>query len=77
MFFFWLKENTIPYRTHFDPHISEFKGYDLQVYFFPGKGVVEAVSWGDSTPFWRDQRVEARRAKPCGEWWRKPIGEDS
>ena len=28
-FFFWLKENTIPYRSHFDAHGSKLKGYVL------------------------------------------------
>lgn len=44
--FFVVTENTIPYRAHLDPHASKLKGCDLQVYFVPGNGVVEAVSLG-------------------------------
>lgn len=42
-----LKENSIPYRAHFDLHASKLKGCNLQLYFVPGKDVVEAVSVGE------------------------------
>lgn len=47
IFFFMLKENSIPYRAHFDLHASKLKGCNLQLYFVPGKDVVEAVSVGE------------------------------
>ena len=60
-FFFWLKENTIPYRSHFDAHGSKLKGYVLSQV----RRQLKLSPWGNSTPFWRVTREQRPTESGC------------